>query len=94
MSKCNYDPIAANSRAQGMYHCPECGEMVLASVAHPDYELLVEKISREDRLENLLMIIRHDAEFQASKQYHDLNITVPWKNLCDQIDLFLELHKK
>jgi hypothetical protein len=23
-----------------MYHCPECGEMVLAGVAHPDYSIL------------------------------------------------------
>lgn len=37
--KCSYDPITANSRAQGMYHCPDCGEMVLAGVVHPDYSL-------------------------------------------------------
>lgn len=24
----------------GMYHCPECGEMVLAGLPHPDYSVL------------------------------------------------------
>ena len=24
----------------GMYHCPECGEMVLAGIGHIDWELL------------------------------------------------------
>jgi len=23
----------------GMYHCPECGEMVVAGLEHPDYSL-------------------------------------------------------
>jgi hypothetical protein len=23
----------------GMFHCPECGEMVLAGVPHPDYSI-------------------------------------------------------
>ena len=33
---CTYDPRTANSAAQGMYHCPECGEMVLAGIEHPN----------------------------------------------------------
>lgn len=24
----------------GMFHCPECGEMVVAGVPHPDYSIL------------------------------------------------------
>jgi hypothetical protein len=31
----------------GMYHCPECGEMVLAGVAHPDYSLLEKPMPSE-----------------------------------------------
>jgi hypothetical protein len=25
-----------------MFHCPECGEMVIAGMAHPDYSLIEE----------------------------------------------------
>lgn len=38
--KCLYDPREAAGAPLGMFHCPECGEMVLAGVAHPDYDLL------------------------------------------------------
>ena len=34
--KCQHDPKETKG-AIGMYHCPECGEMVLAGVDHPDY---------------------------------------------------------
>jgi acetone carboxylase gamma subunit len=26
----------------GMFHCPECGEMVIAGIPHPDYSILDE----------------------------------------------------
>ena len=31
---CTYDPTKDN-KGLGMFHCPDCGEMVLAGVAHP-----------------------------------------------------------
>jgi hypothetical protein len=31
---CTYDPQEAKGPI-GMFHCPECGEMVLAGVPHP-----------------------------------------------------------
>lgn len=35
--KCSHDPTKLLNMPIGMYHCPECGEMVLAGVAHtPD----------------------------------------------------------
>ena len=34
---CTYDPIPLLGAAIGMFHCPVCGEMVLAGMAHPDY---------------------------------------------------------
>ena len=37
--RCSYDPMLAHP-AVGMHHCPECGEMVIANVPHPDYSLL------------------------------------------------------
>ena len=39
-SKCSYDPREMAGKPIGMFHCPECGEMVLAGVSHPDYSLL------------------------------------------------------
>ena len=38
--KCNYKPEELINIPMGMFHCPECGEMVLTGAAHPDYELL------------------------------------------------------
>ncbi len=40
MAKCSYDPKEMAGAPIGMFHCPECGEMVLAGVDHPDYEEL------------------------------------------------------
>jgi hypothetical protein len=35
--KCEHDP-RTESGPIGQYHCPECGEMVLAGFAHPDHD--------------------------------------------------------
>ena len=40
MNKCPYDPTVLKGVPIGMLHCPECGEMILAGVPHPDYSLL------------------------------------------------------
>ena len=32
--RCSHDPRETKG-AIGMYHCPECGEMVVAGVSHP-----------------------------------------------------------
>ena len=36
---CTHDPRETLGPI-GMYHCPECGEMVIAGMEHPDYSLL------------------------------------------------------
>ena len=38
--KCSYDPSPLIGLPIGMFHCPECGEMVVAGIEHPDYDLL------------------------------------------------------
>ncbi len=38
--KCTYDPTPLKGQPIGMFHCPECGEMILAGIAHIDYSLL------------------------------------------------------
>lgn len=37
--KCRFDPMAPQyiGAPIGMFHCPLCGEMVLAGMPHPDY---------------------------------------------------------
>ncbi|HLF13223.1 MAG TPA: hypothetical protein VJA26_18640 [Gammaproteobacteria bacterium] len=49
-NKCPHDPRALAGAPIGMYHCPECGEMVLAGLAHPtdeDYREEREAMQRE-----------------------------------------------
>ena len=36
--KCPYDPAAMKGFPMGMFHCPECGQMVVAGMPHPDYD--------------------------------------------------------
>ena len=36
---CSYKPELVTGPI-GMFHCPECGEMVVAGAEHPDYALL------------------------------------------------------
>ena len=33
--KCNYDPTELADAPIGQFHCPECGEMVIAGMPHP-----------------------------------------------------------
>ena len=41
--KCTYDPKPLLGLPMGMFHCPECGEMILAGLEHPDYSLTEEE---------------------------------------------------
>ena len=36
-AKCGHDPREMAGQPIGMFHCPECGEMVIAGMPHPDY---------------------------------------------------------
>lgn len=37
MSKCSYDPKPVTGPI-GMFHCPDCGDMVIAGFEHPDMD--------------------------------------------------------
>jgi len=37
--KCTFDPKTYAGYPIGMFHCPECGEMVVAGIDHPDLEI-------------------------------------------------------
>jgi hypothetical protein len=34
-SECGFDPMGEFGQPIGMFHCPECGEMVVAGLPHP-----------------------------------------------------------
>jgi predicted RNA-binding Zn-ribbon protein involved in translation (DUF1610 family) len=46
--KCSHDPKQYKGMPMGMYHCPECGEMVIAGCEHPDYEGAFKDVSIHD----------------------------------------------
>ena len=48
-----------------------------------------DEYNRLKSFEKELLNIRNEAEFQASKQYHEPNIREPWEQLRFEIDLFL-----
>ena len=37
VKNCTYDPRLYSGEPTGMFHCPECGQMVIASLLHPDH---------------------------------------------------------
>jgi len=39
--RCKYNPKKSGN--PGMFHCPECGDMVIGGMAHPDYRLIKRK---------------------------------------------------
>lgn len=36
--ECDHDPRSQSGQSTGMYHCPDCGEMVVAGLPHPKKE--------------------------------------------------------
>ena len=42
--KCDFDTMIYKDEPMGMFHCPYCGEMVLAGVPHPDYDYVNKSI--------------------------------------------------
>jgi hypothetical protein len=38
MTSCRHDPLPLTNLPIGMYHCPDCGVMVIAGLAHPTDE--------------------------------------------------------
>lgn len=45
--KCSHDPKQTKG-AIGMYHCPDCGQMVVAGMEHHDYDKL-DELLKEDK---------------------------------------------
>lgn len=45
---CSYDPTQLKGQPIGMFHCPECGHMVVAGLEHQDYDSLLEIGDKEE----------------------------------------------
>lgn len=39
--ECGYDPMPLLGQPIGMFHCPDCGDMVLAGMPHPPSEIVI-----------------------------------------------------
>jgi hypothetical protein len=55
--KCTFDTMSFVDMPLGMFHCPVCGNMVVAGVPHPDW----------DRLDELLEMENWEAEPQVDQ---------------------------
>lgn len=49
MSLCPHNPKETHPSV-GMYHCPECGEMVIANMEHPDYSNIAELLNENNNI--------------------------------------------
>lgn len=45
--KCKFDPSLYKNKPIGMFHCPECGEMVIAGLPHLDYNNITKTKSKK-----------------------------------------------
>jgi rRNA maturation protein Nop10 len=57
MTKCTHDPTINKDQPIGMYHCPECGQMVMAGMPHIDYEFDIDESYKEYLMERSHMNI-------------------------------------
>lgn len=46
MSKCTFKPEMYKETPIGMFHCPECGEIVVAGFPHPDYDKIYKELEK------------------------------------------------
>ena len=45
---CPFDPSSMLDMPIGMFHCPKCGEMVVAGIPHPRWDLLDDILSNDE----------------------------------------------
>ncbi len=45
---CEFDPSEMVGQPIGMFHCPLCGEMVVAGSPHPDYSIGLSEAEEEE----------------------------------------------
>ena len=50
--KCPFDPSPLLGVPLGMFHCPACGEMVIAGIPHPDWNKLDEYLAADESFDS------------------------------------------
>src|SRR5437870_4613097 len=67
--KCPHNPKETTGPI-GMYHCPDCGDMVLAGMDHPDYDDVEESYKKylDEKYESL----KHYMSNQIGEGFHSL----------------------
>ncbi len=60
MMQCEFDPKTYANQPIGMFHCPLCGEMVLAGMDHPDVDKVDEEYAKycDEKYENMLQYFK------------------------------------
>lgn len=87
MPKCEHDPKTMAGQPVGMYHCPECGEMVVAGMDHPDYDDVDLGGMTEEQLRQECLKLRRGIRAHRDATGHNLCWYVPelWDLLPDKI---------
>jgi hypothetical protein len=58
-AKCPFNPTIYKDKPIGMFHCPWCGEMVLAGILHVDYD---EIEFEEEEYKTLVKVMEEELE--------------------------------
>lgn len=56
---CDFDPVPYKGQPIGMFHCPYCGEMVLAGLPHPN-----EFFTLDDDLDRALSLVKGNEKLE------------------------------
>jgi hypothetical protein len=73
MTKCSFDPTAGiyKDAPIGMFHCPECGEMVVAGLPHPDWEEIDEtENTSSDKEPSIVGILMTEEQILELAKYY------------------------
>ena len=71
--KCSYDPSPLINVPLGMFHCPKCGEMIIAGMAHPDTPLIEEPPN--NRLQRTILLAQvklHNFWFGLRQRFYGM----------------------
>jgi hypothetical protein len=84
--KCTHDPIKTKG-AIGMYHCPECGEMVVAGIEHPNYE--EDKMTRKEIITDIENHLKN-IKLRVNKEFDTMNRDM-WNEIMAEVNRSLWL---
>lgn len=88
--KCSHNPKETTGPI-GMYHCPDCGDMVLAGMEHPDYDECDAKYTEymDKKMEQMMVWLHGHLNADDFK-----SITQSMKNVLIEMWLRADMHDK